>query len=413
MITPNDIDNKKFSNSFRGFNKEEVDKFLDEISLTIEGLVSENNQLKKMVLDLRKEIETHKKNEASVLETIAQAKSLMSDISESAEKRAEVIIRNAHADGNRIIDEANESVADLKKKRENMILSMETFKHNYRSFLEEELARIDVAHDDLMVDLSEDFYPASMSNSDRTKIIDELDFTDPVIANGYFTEKSPVDIDDTIVISKDELAEISVGKDEFESQTEKENTVNEEIFEPQIREVENKETIVEAAVENVQQTDTPQTVPSLEELKGNIGTIELNSVLSNSLDIDAEIENIFGDKAEATESNMEETLINNTFESTDTPVLDHAVDFRNIDNEEGKSSEVLTEKKLDDLFSDTVTFEDLKEFDIIDGNENVADKNTTDGILTSLHTDKEVEEVPFDPSAKTVILNKDDMGWDS
>ena len=103
MITPQDIEQKVFTSALKGYKREEVDKFLDEIMMGMESLLAENERLKKNVADLQAEIQEHKQNESSVMETIEQAKSLMSDISESAEKRAEVIIKNAHADASRIV----------------------------------------------------------------------------------------------------------------------------------------------------------------------------------------------------------------------------------------------------------------------------------------------------------------------
>ena len=47
MLTPVDIHNKEFSRSFRGYNQDEIDDFLDEIVNDYEKLYRENNQLKK------------------------------------------------------------------------------------------------------------------------------------------------------------------------------------------------------------------------------------------------------------------------------------------------------------------------------------------------------------------------------
>ena len=45
-LTPMDIHNKEFARSFRGYDDEEVDRFLDEIIEEFERLYKENLELK-------------------------------------------------------------------------------------------------------------------------------------------------------------------------------------------------------------------------------------------------------------------------------------------------------------------------------------------------------------------------------
>ncbi len=46
MLTPLDIDNKKFSRSMRGYSVEEVDDFLEELTNDYERLYRENAEYK-------------------------------------------------------------------------------------------------------------------------------------------------------------------------------------------------------------------------------------------------------------------------------------------------------------------------------------------------------------------------------
>ena len=79
----------------RGYNAVEVDDFLDLIILDLQKMLEDQENLKKTVKSLEAELAQYKRSETSVLNTLESAKKLMNDISESAEKRAEIIIRNA------------------------------------------------------------------------------------------------------------------------------------------------------------------------------------------------------------------------------------------------------------------------------------------------------------------------------
>lgn len=95
MITPADIENKEFSRAKKGYNEEEVDDFLDLIILDMEKLIRENKQLKNELSKVHVQVDKHMSTETSVYETLEAAKSLMNDIAASAERRAEILLKNA------------------------------------------------------------------------------------------------------------------------------------------------------------------------------------------------------------------------------------------------------------------------------------------------------------------------------
>jgi cell division initiation protein len=169
MITPKEIENKEFASSVRGYKKEEVDVFLDEVMLDYQRLLDENKKLRNSVDDLNREIAECKKSESSVMNTLEQAKNLMSDISASAEKRAEVIIKNAQLDAEKITRDARDSVSRLTDESEQLKRRVSSFKEKYKRMLNDELAKVDGQADDFFADLKDDFYPASMAEAASDK----------------------------------------------------------------------------------------------------------------------------------------------------------------------------------------------------------------------------------------------------
>ncbi len=76
MVTPYDIQKKEFSKTLRGFNPDEVDDFLNEIILTIQELMRENETLKDKVNNLTRDLEKYHNSEKSMANTIESAKKL-------------------------------------------------------------------------------------------------------------------------------------------------------------------------------------------------------------------------------------------------------------------------------------------------------------------------------------------------
>ncbi|GAI33347.1 unnamed protein product, partial [marine sediment metagenome] len=55
-ITPMDIEQQEFSRSFRGYNEEEVDDFLDKIVKDYEGLINENIKLNEEIEKMKERL---------------------------------------------------------------------------------------------------------------------------------------------------------------------------------------------------------------------------------------------------------------------------------------------------------------------------------------------------------------------
>jgi DivIVA domain-containing protein len=91
MIRPIDIQEKVFTRAVRGYKEEEVNEFLDEITVDLDSLLNELRETREENSRLVDELQRLKTTEGSVAETLQAAKSLMTDISASAEKRAEIL----------------------------------------------------------------------------------------------------------------------------------------------------------------------------------------------------------------------------------------------------------------------------------------------------------------------------------
>lgn len=152
MITPLDIQNQEFTRGVRGYKPEEVDTFLDLITTDMERLIEENNNLKEQVKALSAELERYRSTEGMVLDTLEAAKALMGDISASAEKRAEILLKNAELDADRITREAREYAERLHKENENLRNRFNAFRTKYKALLESELERFDILSKELFDD---------------------------------------------------------------------------------------------------------------------------------------------------------------------------------------------------------------------------------------------------------------------
>ncbi|MDR1028581.1 MAG: DivIVA domain-containing protein [Clostridiales Family XIII bacterium] len=152
MITPAEIQRKSFTRGVRGYKEDEVDGFLDLVTLDMDKILQENKSLKETIRGLSAEIERYRGSENTIFKTLESAKELMSDISSSAEKRAEIVLKNAELDAERLRREARESVERITEEAVEMAAGWEQFKLRYKNLLQNEMDRFENLSANLMVD---------------------------------------------------------------------------------------------------------------------------------------------------------------------------------------------------------------------------------------------------------------------
>lgn len=96
MITPSDIENKKFSKrALNGYSTEEVDDFLDELTIDYEKLYKENAEYKQTVDKQNIDLEKYKQMESTLQNTLLMAQNAAEEIKNVARQQADSILNEA------------------------------------------------------------------------------------------------------------------------------------------------------------------------------------------------------------------------------------------------------------------------------------------------------------------------------
>ncbi|MBR2540003.1 MAG: DivIVA domain-containing protein [Mogibacterium sp.] len=143
MIMPIDIDKKEFSRDKRGYNSREVDEFLDIIVADYEKILNDNRSMAHKIKALEKQLEEAQKDDNAMLETLETAKKLMADISASAERRAELMMRDAELEAENMLLDAKVAVRQLNEEQAVLSNKIARLRGNFRKMLEAELANLD------------------------------------------------------------------------------------------------------------------------------------------------------------------------------------------------------------------------------------------------------------------------------
>lgn len=96
MITPLDIENKKFSKQvLNGYSVEEVDDFLDELTIAYEKLYKEVTENKGKTEQLTQDLTKYQSIETTLQNTLLMAQTTADEVKKTAQKQADAILAEA------------------------------------------------------------------------------------------------------------------------------------------------------------------------------------------------------------------------------------------------------------------------------------------------------------------------------
>lgn len=135
MLTPLDIENKRFTKTIKGYNVDEVDDFLDQVTIEYEKLYKENAEFKSKLEQLNKELEHYKTVEHTLQNTLLMAQSTAEDIKTMAQKQADQMIDEAKIEAQKMVEEVNKDELEIRRKTEDLKKQFNVYKAKMEALL--------------------------------------------------------------------------------------------------------------------------------------------------------------------------------------------------------------------------------------------------------------------------------------
>lgn len=178
MLTPLEIHNKEFKKSFRGYDEDEVDEFLDMVIADYEQIYKENIDLREILTKSEGNVDRYKDLEDTLKNALVVAQHTSDSLKVNAEKEARLIIQEANA-------KVEQMVADSQNKLEKMVEEYERLKNRFnmfkvklRSFMEMQMAMIE-GYEEVNTGITDDVN-LQFSDSEFLHIHDEIKDEIPV-----------------------------------------------------------------------------------------------------------------------------------------------------------------------------------------------------------------------------------------
>lgn len=144
-LTPLDIQHQKFGVTFRGYNMQDVDDFLERVLHDYEEILQENSSLKEKMQDLRDQLLHYQQMEQSIKDAILAAQKTAEDHLQNKKKEADLCLQEAHLQAQRLLEEARTNlralemqISEAKAQKDRILTSLRTLLRTELALLEEE-----------------------------------------------------------------------------------------------------------------------------------------------------------------------------------------------------------------------------------------------------------------------------------
>ena len=137
-ITPLDIQQMVFKVGFRGYDKEEVNRFLEELAQTVELLDRDHAVQREKIMFLEQQLAELKRTEATLSSTLLSAQSLAEDMKRNAQREADLVIKEAELKAGELTRQAKvvltDTQRDLSSLQKQRLLMVERLRASLRMF---------------------------------------------------------------------------------------------------------------------------------------------------------------------------------------------------------------------------------------------------------------------------------------
>ena len=149
MLTPLDIENKRFSKQMmNGYSVNEVDDFLDELTLEYGKIYKENAELKSERDELDSNVGKYRNIENTLQNTLVMAQKTADEIIAVAKQQAEQIVKDAEFSAKTSVEELNTQIMIKEREIDELKKQFEVYKAKMESLLISQL--------ELLKDIKED-----------------------------------------------------------------------------------------------------------------------------------------------------------------------------------------------------------------------------------------------------------------
>ena len=147
-LTPVEIRHFELKRVMRGYDIAQVDDFKRQVADELERVNRLNQDLEAKAKGFHEQLRAFRERDKALNDALVSAQQLRSEIREQAERESQLILREARADGERIVDAARAEIERLQREIDQLERARRAYLSHLRTIVERQLAEIEAASSD-------------------------------------------------------------------------------------------------------------------------------------------------------------------------------------------------------------------------------------------------------------------------
>ena len=144
-LTPLDVRRYDFGRAIRGYNPARVDQFRDQVAEEMERLTRINQDLDSKARSFHEQLRAFRERDKALNDALIAAQQLRDDVRAQAEREAQLIIREAQGEGERMIEGAKAEVRRMEEELDNLDRSRRTYLAQMRTLIARQLSEVEAS----------------------------------------------------------------------------------------------------------------------------------------------------------------------------------------------------------------------------------------------------------------------------
>jgi cell division initiation protein len=135
-LTPLDIRQAVFGSSLRGYDRKEVDLFMEALAQEFESMIRENTELRERLVAVEGSLNELKKKEGALTNTLISAQKAIDEMKSTAQKEGELIVKEAELRAEELARSASSEVSRLQREIFDLRRQRDQFIEKLRAYIQ-------------------------------------------------------------------------------------------------------------------------------------------------------------------------------------------------------------------------------------------------------------------------------------
>ena len=133
----------KFNYEANGYNKAEVNKFVNDVIAETEGIIKKYQEQKKEIESLKDKLNHYEQLENTLKQSLINAEKTGDNIKRMAREEREMIVQDAKNNASRIVNEALLKAEKIENNAETLEKNIKIFKRKLKVIMEQQMAVVE------------------------------------------------------------------------------------------------------------------------------------------------------------------------------------------------------------------------------------------------------------------------------